>query len=159
METNFHLISFVIGLILGMIIMLLIFWIAYSCRASVFSYCPHNIPKCTGADYYNDPGDALAHFPTLQANQILFLKDEKLYYTRVQKNSKCSPESNQTVVIKYPEYCSFDGVQYEQTFFNSNVYKNGGTITTQGNCIPNSGQGITNGVPLVKWDANPNPVN
>src|SRR5437763_876523 len=100
--------SFSIGLLLGMIILLTLVWIAYFTRSFLFTYCATQARACGGADYYNDPGDALAHDSSLTASDILFLNEsDELFYKRVPRNTDCVPESNQTVYIKFPQYCSF----------------------------------------------------
>ena len=162
---SFQFVSFIIGLLLGAIIMLLLVWIGYYTRSFIFTYCPEQARPCGGADYYNNPGNALANNSGLTAGSILFLKDDKLYYTRVPKNTNCVPESNQTIPIIFPQYCSFGNpgqpsLTYRQTFFNSNIYKPdngipGVVITTSGNCDPVPGQELTTGIPLVEWDPVP----
>lgn len=162
---SFDFVSFVIGLLLGMIIMLLIIWVAYFTRSFLFTYCPTQARPCGGADYYNDPGDGLAHNPQITVSDILFLNNEnEMFYKRVPKNTDCVTESNETVYMKFPQYCSFSttggtaGV-WRETAFNSNIYTPSGfagpTITTTGNCTPSSGSPVTSGVPLLRWDTNP----
>lgn len=156
--------SFIIGVLLGMLVMLVLVWVAYFTRSFLFTYCATQALPCAGAEYYNDPGDALATNPQLEANDILFLNsDDLLLYKRVQKTSACTPQSNQTVVMTYPQYCSFSntgtsGATWRETAFNSNIYKPygfaGPTIVTDGNCIPSPGLPVSQGIPLVKWDAN-----
>jgi hypothetical protein len=162
---SFDFISFAIGLLLGMIIMLLLVWIAYYTRSFIFSYCPTQARPCGGADYYNDPGDALANNPQITVADILFLNDENImYYNRVPKNTDCTPESNQIVQMIYPQYCSFATSAgktgtWRETVFNSNIYKpdgfTGPTIVTDGNCTPAPGSPVATGVPLLQWDTNP----
>jgi hypothetical protein len=148
--------------------MLLLVWIAYFTRLFLFTYCPTQARACGGADYYNDPGDALANNPQLTPSDILFLNDQnEMFYKRVPKSTNCIPESNQIVYIKYPQYCSFSttggtaGIWIE-TAFNSNIYKPNGfpgpTITTTGNCDPSPGSSVTSGVPLLQWDPNALPL-
>lgn len=163
---TFEFVSFIIGLLLGMIIMLILVWIAYYTRTFVFTYCPTQARPCGGADYYNDPGDALANNPNLEADDILFLNDKnEMFYNRVQKVTSCVPESNQTVYMKFPQYCSFSNTGgtagvWKETAFNSNMYKADSVtsphiIVTNGNCDPVPNQIVTSGVPIVKWDPNP----
>ncbi len=161
---GFDFASFSIGLILGMIMMLILVWIAYYSRSVMFAYCPTSARICGGADYYNNPGDALAHGADI--NDILFLNQEKeLLYKRVPKNTTCVPGAGQIVTMIYPQYCAFAGPSgangvYRETSFNSNMYlPTNGTIsepiTTSGNCIPNPGYTVTKGIPLIRWDTNP----
>lgn len=153
--------SFFIGLLLGMIIMLIFIWIAYNTRSFVFTYCATGTRGCVGAQYYNDPGVALAHNPQLTASDILFIRDDELWYTRVPRVTNCIPESNQTIQIVQPQYCAFSGtgatnVTYRQIAPGSNIYNPygtvGPTITTTANCDPSDGQTLTSGIPLIKWD-------
>jgi len=161
---SFDFISFVIGLLLGAIIMLLLVWIAYFTRSFLFTYCPTQARACSGADYYNNPGDALANGANI--NDILFLNDQdQMYYNRVPRTTSCVPESNQIVHIVYPQYCSFSttgGVSgtWKETAFNSNIYTPsngvpGPTITTSGDCDPAPGSPVDSGVPILRWDTNP----
>lgn len=160
---QFDFISLVIGLLLGMIVMLLLVWIAYFSRSFIFSYCPTSGVPCSGKDYYNDPGNALGNNPQLTASDILFLNsNNEMFYNRVPKTSNCTPESNQVVQIVYPQYCSFKNSSgstgtWRETFFNSNVYLSsaGVTLTTIGNCDPAPGSPVVSGIPLVQWDASP----
>lgn len=162
---SFDFVSFVIGLLLGAIIMLLLVWIAYFTRTFLFTYCPTQARPCGGADYYNDPGDALAHNPQITVADILFLNDEnEMFYKRVPRSTDCVPEFNQLVHLRFPQYCSFSttggtaGV-WKETAFNSNVYRpdgfSGPTLTTDGNCDPAPGSPVSTGTPLLRWDANP----
>jgi hypothetical protein len=165
---NFDFASFIIGLILGMIIMLILVWIAYFTRSFLFTYCPTQARPCAGADYYNDPGDALANNPQITVSEILFLNDQdEMFYRRVPKTSDCTPEGNQIVHMVYPQYCSFTGTggstgTWRETAFNSNIYQpdgfSGATIVSAGNCTPSPGAPLSSGVPLLEWDPNPLPL-
>lgn len=154
--------SFVIGLLIGMIIMILLVWIAYYTRTFLFTSCPTSTPACAGADYYNNPGDALANGANI--NDILFLNDQNvMLYKRVPRVSGCTPESNQVVEIQYPQYCSFTtaegttetgkALQYNSPMYAVSGVKN--PIITSGNCVPAPGTGAVSGVPLLRWDPNP----
>lgn len=160
---SFDFISFIIGLLLGAIIMLVLVWIAYYTRTFLFTYCPTQARACNGPDYYNNPGEALANGANI--DDILFLNDQdEMFYKRVPKTTNCVPESNQTVHILYPQYCQFSdnsGLSgtYRSYSFGSNIYKPanglpGPTITTSGNCDPTPGIYIE-GIPLLKWDPSP----
>lgn len=168
---SFDFISFIIGLLLGMIIMLLFIWIAYFTRTFLFSYCASGAMVCDSTNYYNLPGEALVHNPQLKASDILFISNqnnpngqEEMYYKRVQKNLDCTPESNQTVHIMYPQYCSFSSTGgsssiWKQSSFNSNIYKPDGfvgpIITTQGNCVPVPDSCVSSGIIIPRWDPSP----
>lgn len=159
----FEPVSFFIGLIIGMIILLLIVWICYASNSFLFTYCSSNAPLCKGADYYNDPGEAIANGANI--NDILFLNDElKMFYKRVPAISSCVPGPGQTVEILYPQYCSFqingDSIQGRAPTLNNPVYDvkvNGveETVDTKniGSCTPNDGEIATSGIPLLKWDS------
>jgi hypothetical protein len=152
--------SFIIGLILGMIVMLTLIWIAYFTRTGAFINCPGQARVCTGEDYYNDPGEAIAK-TGVTAGQILFIDNGRMYYKRVPKNGTCIPEGNQTVRIAYPQYCKFSGsgisgVTGRDLYFNANLYRlqHGGLtqpIITDENCDPRSGQTVTEGEPILYW--------
>jgi len=160
---SFEFISFTIGLLLGMIILLILVWIAFYTRTFLFTYCPTQARACSGPDYYNNPGEALSNGANI--NDILFLNDQnEMYYKRVPKTTNCVPVSNQAVHIFFPQYCEFSDDKglsntYKSNSFGSNIYKPasglpGPTITTSGNCDPNPGI-YTDGVPLLKWDPIP----
>lgn len=156
----FSWISFFIGLLVGMIIILVIIWITYATKTFLFSYCAGNPTFCKGDDYYNDPGDALTQ--GAQLDDILFLNDiNEMFYRRLPRNSSCAPTNDQTVVIDNPQYCNFTGpsgtVEGKSLQFNTPIYRlpNGSTITSDGNCVPSGGSGFTSGVPELKWDPNP----
>lgn len=151
------LISFFIGVFITVFIIMFF----YATRIGIFRYCPTSTPYCSAIDYYNNPGNALANGANI--NDILFLdSNNQLLYKRVLKTNECVPQSNQTIIIKYPEYCSFtrNGRQdttYRLTTFGSNIYKpvnNAAlpTIVTDGNCIPTAGQYFDDGTPLIEWD-------
>ncbi|CAH6418159.1 Hypothetical protein HVR_LOCUS34 [uncultured virus] len=147
-----------------MIIMLLLIWIAYFTRSFIFTYCPTTSKTCGGADYYNNPGDALAN--GAQLNEILFLNEKnELLYKRVPRTTDCTPGTGQTVDMVFPQYCAFSGPSgvsgtWKETAFNSNIYKPvdgtvGPTITTTKDCQPAPGLVVDKGTPLLRWDANP----
>ncbi len=157
--------SFVIGLLLGLLIMLIIVWILYISRVFMFAYCPVQARACGSADYYNDPGEALNEDPNADISQMLFLNDDKqMFYKRVPRTTDCVTESNQIVHIQYPQYCEFSNGKgssstWKETAYNSNIYRqtsnpNGQSITTNGDCIPTNGSPYRTGTPLLKWDAN-----
>lgn len=161
----FDFVSFIIGLLLGAILTLILIWISYFTRTFLFTYCPTQARPCGAADYFNDPGEALAHNPQITVSEILFINDqEEMFYKRVPRTTECVPESNQIVYMKFPQYCNFSttggtaGV-WRETAFNSNMYNPDGfpgpTITTDGNCGPSPGSPVTDGTPILRWDPAP----
>ena len=164
-----NVVSFIIGFIIGMIILIIIVWILYATRAPPFSFCSDGT-RCTGTDYYNDPGDALAANPSLTAADILVITtDETMLYDRVLKTADCIPEGDQVVEITYPQYCSFSRQNgttslYRDIAFNANIYHPApGTtgpvpsVATHGSCKPivEVGSIFVDGVPVLRWDKNP----
>lgn len=158
---RFELVSFTIGALLGAIIMLIVVWIAYYTRVFMFSHCPTMTRICSGTDYFNNPGNAIANGANIK--DILYLnQDGELKYRRMPRLINCVPDSGQDVSIRYPQYCSFsDNTNsteiYKATNFGSNLYKPadgspGATITTDGNCIPLQSR-FTRGEPLLRLDS------
>lgn len=167
---DFSISSLFIGLFLGMLIMLILVWFAYFGRVFLFSTCPIQIPYCVQNDYINNPGSAITQ--GYQADDILFINasvtPNTLLYKRPKSNNNCSPQSNQSVVIKYPQYCQMTNNVgatsiWKQTEIDSNIYRLANapsdSITTDGNCVPveDNPVNLVSGVPLPRWD--PAPIN
>jgi len=158
---SFNFPSFIIGLLLGMIIMLILVWIAYYTRIFLFTYCPTQMKICSANDYFNNPGDALANGANI--NDILFLNDKnQMFYKRVPKSSDCVPSSNQTVHVIFPQYCSFSGegisgATGKAIQYNSPIYdvENEPNAKTLHDCVPVPDIYVNEGIPLLKWDTNP----
>jgi hypothetical protein len=154
---------FAVGFLLGVILTLIFVWITYATRTFIFTNCVTSTPPCLGADYYNDPGEAIAH--GYKANEILQIDMDIMYYKRVQKVRDCVPENNQTIHIEFPQYCTMNNADHsiegtwKQTIYGSNIYEpvgfSGQTVTTNGNCVPMVGYSVTQGVPQLKWDPTP----
>src|SRR3990172_7730012 len=127
--------SFFIGGLTFTVILLIIVWLTYSTRTFVFSACPTDIPICRGANYYNDPGEAIANGSNV--NDILFIdSNNEMFYKRVRRTNNCIPGFNQTIPIMFPQYCSFTDVfgatsTWKETYFNSNIYR-----STNGLSVP-----------------------
>jgi hypothetical protein len=169
---NFHFISFIIGLLLGMIMMLIIIWISYYTRTFLFTYCSTQAVKCGLSDYFINPGNALAFagmvgLPGLTASDILFVEtdkngDEKMYYDVVAKSNSCVSQKH-VRYIPYPQYCTFfdkDGNSgtYKKNLFN--LYALNGEQGVRGipalvDCQPIPADEFTGGEILIKWDPNP----
>lgn len=156
--------SFVIGLMIGLILMLIIVWALYAGRTFVFSICPKGRNFCNNRDYFDNPANALADGAKL--DDILFINDQdQMYYKRVVKNRGCIPiGSRQTVKINHPQYCNFkgrDSQNYEgvNTEFGSRLYHmktdNGTTysVLTRDNCEVESSENnfVVSGRPMLKW--------
>lgn len=155
--------SFVVGIMIGLIIMLVVVWSLYTSRTFIFNICPKSSRICRLTDYINLPGIALADGAEIQ--DILFLREDGLYYKRVPRVPGCIPlPATQTVKVRYPQYCNFtlsDGGQVEgrQTQPGSPVYAaqlDGQplTVMSNGNCgveraTPDV---VVSGKPLLRWD-------
>jgi len=153
---EFSVIFFIIAFLLGVLFTLILVWIAYSNRVFLFTYCPTTVPACLGPDYYNDPGDALNQGANI--DKILFLNDKnEMFYERVPRTTSCIPDSDQTIRIIYPQYCTFfiDNVQItgkSLDFDNPNYHTPKGVIVTDGNCQPLLI--ASSGIPQLRWDKN-----
>jgi hypothetical protein len=157
--------SFSIGILLGLLIMLVLVWIAYNSRIFVFTYCPTSTPTCSASDYFNDPGEALAHGANI--DDILFLNDKNiLLYKRVPNTTTCTPGPNQIVPVPHPEFCSFSGSGlsgitgtrvsiHDLNTYNINVPGRKSTVLSRENCVPDTGQFVTSGIPLIQWSTAP----
>lgn len=156
--------SFVVGIMIGLIIMLVVVWSLYTSRTFIFNVCPKSSRICRLTDYINLPGIALADGAELE--DILFLREDGLYYKRVPRVSGCVPlPSTQTVKVRYPQYCNFTlsdtrQVEGRQTQPGSPVYSaqvDGQRIDimSSGNCAVERATPdvVTGGTPLLKWDA------
>lgn len=150
-------ISFIIGFLFGLLAMTIIVWICYTVKTLAFAYCPTQQQACFSADYFNDPGDALANGAKLQ--DILFLNNGQIQYRRSKRIADCTPQSDQTVTITNPQICSFNigGQDHlgKSIGFNNNRYLvNVGSMTqiidTTSNCNPEN-LGIT-GRPVLAWE-------
>lgn len=155
----FEFISFVIGLLLGMIIMLIFIWIFYYSRLFIFTYCPKQTPIYDPSNYYINPGDAISNGSDI--NDILFINSQnELFYKQVSKHNN-NHLSGLGIHISHPQYCQFfdntdNSIVYKSSSFGSNIYNpvDGSTapvVTTNANCSPIS-EIFTHGIPLIKWD-------
>ena len=142
--------SFIAGILVGMIIILLIMWILYITRSFVFYTCPRQTTPCQSDNYIQNPSIPLAS--GVNINDILFITDQPpasptlfpitppsspqqpqpdtlptMTYKQVKKD-KCNPlSSDQAIVIEYPQYCNFtssDGNTYlgKNLRFGSSTY-------------------------------------
>ena len=113
--------SFIVGLMVGLIIMFLIMWLTYNSRTFIFSLCPVSRPTCTLSQYVNDPGVALATGAKIE--DILFINDnERMYYRRERAVPDCIPKGvDQVVEITHPQFCQFyfpDGTPVEGQLYD-----------------------------------------
>lgn len=157
-KTTWSWIPFVVGLMIGMIVILIIIWALYVSRVFMFTYCPKSYPNCAGGDYFNNPSDALDNGSNI--DDILFIREGKLFYKRQPRTSQCVPEINQVKHIKNPQYCLFttnDGQVFQgrSESLNSSLYNlgNGMSVITQGDCHPVTPQNFVSGIPQLKWDS------
>ena len=152
----FDWLAWLIGFLVGIFIIVIIFFIAFWTRSFLFTFCPTNPGTCVGADYFNDPGDALANGAKI--NDILFLDSlGHMIYKRVPRVSTCTPGADQVVPILFPQFCSFDGIDAKALQLNSSMYKlpSGLVVDTEGNCVPTPGQPVVTGNVVIRWDPNP----
>lgn len=160
--------SFVVGIFVGLLLLTLIFWIAYMNRVFIFTTTPYNYPECRSSDYFNNPSFAINDGYTV--DEILSIDAEgQMDYRRVPKDL-CVPGPNQQVHIKHPQFCEFkgfkDGEEFtfegRNTFFESFFYvsteKIDGKIidvVTGQDCQPTTNTGeniiVTEGTPILKW--------
>lgn len=150
-------ISFIIGFLFGLLAMTILVWIAYTVKTLAFAYCPSQQKACYSADYFNDPGDALANGANVA--DILYLNNGQMQYRRVKRISECAPQTDQTVTITNPQICLFNMAGQDRLGksigFNNNRYLvNDGNVTqiidTTSNCNPTN-VGIS-GRPVLAWE-------
>lgn len=147
------LLSFFLGLFVGMLIITLLGWFAYLNKSALFAYCATSPPTCASNDYYSDPGQAV----TVTGNPHLYVKNGILYYVRLVKNNNCVPNEYQVIPIHYPEYCQFtingNTVEGKQVSHGSNNYDIGNNVNIVSG--PDCTSSTVKGVPLPKWDPRP----
>lgn len=118
-------ISTILGVIMGMIIMLSIVWVAYAGNFFVFSYCATVTPYCMESDYINEVDEAIKK--GFKKEDILFIKNNELYFKRPKKTRQCVPTHDRTLKLDKPETCIFriDGNEYvgNQIFMGSSIYR------------------------------------
>jgi hypothetical protein len=167
-----------VGLLIGFALAFLIAWAMVNNNYWLWAQCYTNTLTCGPADYYSNPGQALANGATL--DEILAVRpdpDGYLLYNRYPRVSTCVPGPSQTVVIPYPQYCQLltddtsdvaelnnGGTLFNRTYTLDSL--NG--VSVDGVSYPNFGincafpadfpvidiNGIifTHAVPLAKWD-------
>lgn len=170
-------VSLIVGMVIGAIIVIIIFWATYHTRTLIYTTCPADTPVCLYQDYWNDPGNALSQNTNLSPSDILYLDSGTMKYKRVAKTSTCVPSATtQTVTIENPEYCSFTtsssatftgkNERFESPFYNGKL--SDGTLVnvlSRGNCQPLRSETnpcpdlatcdiVVSGTPLIQWDPN-----
>lgn len=91
-----------VGVLTGIIITIIIVWIAYSTRSSIFYYCPKEIRGCLSKDYARNVDEALDM--GYDESKLLKVDDNILYFIRPITSGGCVPQEP-SVRIKYPKYC------------------------------------------------------
>ena len=168
-KTMWDTLSFFIGILFGMIIMMVICWISFSTRTFIFTGCVKDEIQCRRNDYYNDPSNAITE-EGVNPNDILYIevfgKKEELMYRRVPK-TKCRPGPGQDVHILHPQFCSFSikgasnpltgkNHRFESPYYtitDSNGVKY--NVLTSKDCNPiriDENDNIISGSPLVQWE-------
>lgn len=145
-----------IGILMGMILMTIIFWILYHCRVLFYSNCPRQQRMCRSTDYFNHPTDSLLGGNHLKDH--LFMNKGELHYKRHLKSTDCSPGSDQIVKVEQPQYCTFYDVNGNPIIGKNvsgsmyvdvnNSYR---SINTSNHCIPMSGESVISGEPKLQW--------
>ena len=167
MESVFNLPSFLIGLFLGMIILIIVWWVCFITNTFVFQYCPTETPLCGGVQYFNNPGDALGNDRGLTAGNILYIENGVMFYQRVPATNNCSPSIGQTIQIDKPQYCNFKDTngkitEWKQNIYGTGIYKQVGVqssipVIAKLNCVPDCvGSDPTckfvSGEPVLQWN-------
>lgn len=129
--SNWNWISFILGILIGAVIIILLAWLAYSQRWAWYCNCRMGDQICLKDDYHTlseafqngfTPQDILE----VDSNGIL-------RYKRVPKNPECIPGSNQSIPVIYPQFC-LATINDSQRIFtldsvdgNVATYRNGNT--------------------------------
>lgn len=160
MTTGTTLALAVFAFLIGILLSLIVFIIFYMINFGPFQYCSYNQPTCLTGQYINNPTNAIKQGYNI--SDILFIESNKMMYKRPLKQS-CAPGENQTIHMKYPQYCTFkytDGqgntsvVEGRDILLDANRYKIDnveGFIETSGDCVPTTSNYQFNSIEL-KWD-------
>lgn len=141
-------------LALLVLVILTIFFILYINQSWIFSPT-YLSPVCRQIGYFNNPSVAIAN--NYKASDILSIRNGQMFYTRPPREN-CSPDSRQTVHIRYPQFCKFtdtDGnvTEWKDLFFEANVYTHPsieGIVRTDQDCKP-LGTTYVSGTIENKW--------
>jgi|SRR5579871_2242233 len=149
---------FVIGILIGMIIMTIIFWILYATRTLFYTNCPYQQRMCRSVDYFNHPTEALKGGNTLTDH--LNINNNQIHYKRHLKSTDCTPGHDQVVKVDHPQYCIFydtygNSVTATNSQSGSNYYTditnpNNGILTSQ-DCVPLPNESVISGEPKLQW--------
>ena len=162
MAKEFDWISFIIGVLVGMIIILVIVWLIYYSRWFMFSYCPTTLATCLKDDYLTIE-EALAEGHSLQALLKYDPTNNTLLHVRQPRISTCSIGSNQVEKVDLPQYCIFNINGKDQihkyVYSSDNLirYQNIETdeiIFANNHCDGSNAYNkmAVAGKPMIKWD-------
>lgn len=148
---------FIIGFLVGLVIMLILLWLVYGNRLFFFAYCPYEKRLCGAQDYHSTPEQAIAS--GYNADDIILKSGENLIYRRQLKDNTCIPARDQDIRVSYPQYCSLrlpDGsnIEVHNTSPGSSEYlsDDGRTFILGENCSSLGGsRGLVSGSPIAKW--------
>lgn len=95
-----------IGVLLGSLIVVLIFWLLYATRTGFFANCKAESRSCLFKDYDNNLNQQLD-----DGKAILRLNStkDKVYWTRVPLEANCTPGINAEVYLPFAPYCQING--------------------------------------------------
>lgn len=152
--------AFFVGFLIAVVAVLIIIWILYINRLFVFHTCTGEEPTCKRSDYINNPTDAINDGYSI--NTVLSIHDNKMYFTRPVNNNSCVPGNNQTVLVPFPEFCSFETDQgsYEGTnggvgskYVFTTLLGEEVIVDTSNSCVPVSSEPdiVISGKPVLKW--------
>lgn len=135
----------IIGILLGSLITVLIFWILYATKTGFFANCATTSRMCLFNDYDNNLNTQLDN-----GTAILRLNStkDKVYWSRQPLKDNCTPGINADVWLPFAPYCQLNGnivaTLIDPTFANFTaarqngtavyVLSNGATADLQRNC-------------------------
>jgi len=94
-----------IGVLLGSLIVVLIFWILYATKTGFFANCMSSSRMCLFKDYDNNLTEQLE-----DKTAILKLNStkDKVYWSRMPLESNCTPGVNAEVWLPFAPYCQLN---------------------------------------------------
>lgn len=117
-----------IGILLGSLVTVLIFWILYATKTGFFTNCASSSRMCLFNDYDNNLNSQLD-----DKTAILRLNStkDKVYWTRMPTESNCTPGVNAEVWLPFAPYCELNGnikaTLIDPTFTNFTAARQNGT--------------------------------